>query len=479
MASSRNQSRRATGAKIPGFLIGLSIGAGTPLPGILDPVHSTIAHGDRTITLQTILVAAPEMFFMTTETNNITFDSFGFAAPILQALKNTGFNSPTPIQAGALPAGLAGRDVLGIAQTGTGKTAAFALPILQQMAANKLHPRRFATRALILSPTRELAVQIEQEFRKFGTGLALNTVLIVGGVGRSGQVNRMSRGADIVVGTPGRICDLMSTRNLLIDQCQFFVLDEADRMLDLGFMPDIRKVVAALPSRRQSALFSATMPKEILALAEGLLRDPVRVSIQPVASTPVLVEQSVHFVDAGGKKFLLATLLKDPSVTRAIVFARTKRGADRVALQLNAEKISATAMHGNLGQNARQRALESFRAGTVRVLVATDLAARGIDVAGVSHVINYELPNEPESYVHRIGRTARNGAKGLAVAFCDSSELPYLNAIEKLTGVKMTVASGTRPAHAAATKKPQPHPDMIVRKPKRPQYGEKRFSRAA
>jgi ATP-dependent RNA helicase RhlE len=404
---------------------------------------------------------------------DLTFSSFGFAAPILQALKNSGFDIPTPIQAGALPAGLAGKDVLGIAQTGTGKTAAFALPILQQMAANPLRPRRFATRALILSPTRELAVQIEQEFKKFGTGLALNTVLIVGGVGRSGQVNRMSRGADIVVGTPGRICDLMSTRNLLIDQCQFFVLDEADRMLDLGFMPDIRKVVAALPARRQSAMFSATMPKEISHLAEGLLREPVRVTIASIASTPKLVEQTVHFVEASGKRHLLASLLRDPSLTRAIVFTRTKRGADRVALQLTQEKISATAMHGNLGQNARQKALESFKAGTVRVLVATDLAARGIDVMGVSHVINYELPNEPESYVHRIGRTARNGATGIAVAFCDATELPYLNDIEKLTGIKMTVASGIRPAHAQSPRKPQPHPDMIVRKPKRPQYGAK------
>jgi len=404
----------------------------------------------------------------------LTFETFGFATPILQALKNTGFTKPTPIQAGALPAGLAGRDVLGIAQTGTGKTAAFALPILQQMAANPLRPRRFATRALILSPTRELAVQIEQEFRKFGTGLALNTVLVVGGVGRSGQVNRMSRGADIVVGTPGRICDLMSTRNLLIDQCQFFVLDEADRMLDLGFMPDIRKVVAALPARRQSALFSATMPKEIAHLAEGLLREPARVTIEAVASTPILVEQHVHFVDGSAKKQLLNALLRDPTLTRALVFTRTKRGADRVSMALNAEKISATAMHGNLGQNARQRALEDFRAGHVRVLVATDLAARGIDVIGVSHVINYELPNEPESYVHRIGRTARNGAKGIAVALCDATELTYLNSIEKLTGVKMNVASGTRPAHAQPAKKPQRHPDMVVRKPKRPQYPQRR-----
>ena len=408
-----------------------------------------------------------------TETNTATtFASFGFASTILHALTAAGFINPTPIQEGALPAGLAGRDVLGIAQTGTGKTAAFALPILQQMAANKLHNRRFATRALILAPTRELAVQIEQEFKKFGAGLGLNTVLIVGGMGRMGQVNRMSRGADIVVGTPGRICDLMNTRNLLIDQCQFFVLDEADRMLDLGFMPDIRKVVAALPSRRQSAMFSATMPAEISGLAEGLLRDPVRVAIASISSTPSKIAQHVHFVDAGGKRSLLNSLMKDPSFTRAIVFTRTKRGADKVALQLSQEKVSAAPMHGNLGQNARQRALEAFKSGEVRVLVATDLAARGIDVTGVSHVVNYELPNEPESYVHRIGRTARNGAEGIAVAFCDATELPYLNQIEKLTGIKMHVASGTRPAHAQSGNKPARHPDMVVRKvkPRRPQY---------
>jgi ATP-dependent RNA helicase RhlE len=411
----------------------------------------------------------------------ITFASFGFAGSILGALKAAGFEKPTPIQEGALPAGLAGKDVLGIAQTGTGKTAAFALPILQAMAANKLHSRRFATRALILAPTRELAVQIEQEFKKFGAGLGLNTVLVVGGVGRMGQVNRMSRGADIVVGTPGRICDLMSTRNLLIDQCQFFVLDEADRMLDLGFMPDIRKVVAALPTRRQSALFSATMPAEISGLAEGLLRDPVRVAIQAISSTPSRIEQTVHFVDAGAKRALLSSLLHDPSFTRAIVFTRTKRGADRVALQLTGAKITAAPMHGNLGQNARQRALDAFKSGEVRVLVATDLAARGIDVTGVSHVVNYELPNEPESYVHRIGRTARNGADGVAVAFCDATELPYLVSIEKLTGIKMDVASGTRPAHAAPAKKPQRHPDMVVRKvkPRRPQYSEQKKTRAA
>jgi len=459
---------------MPALAADVLIWGGDALSGRFLPVHSHYRAWYPDNTLQTQAVAAPEMFYFMTETS---FASFQLAAPIMQALKNAGFDKPTPIQAGALPAGLAGRDVLGTAQTGTGKTAAFALPILQAMAAAPLRPRRFAARALILSPTRELAVQIEQEFKKFGTGLGLHTVLIVGGVGRTGQVNRMSRGADIVVGTPGRVCDLLSTRELNIEQCQFFVLDEADRMLDLGFMPDIRKVVAALPTRRQSALFSATMQKEILHLAEGLLRDPVKVAIQGVSSTPVLMEQSVHFVEASGKRHLLATLLKDPSVSRAIVFTRTKRGADRVALQLSQEKISATAMHGNLAQNARQRALEAFKTGAVRVLVATDLAARGIDVAGVSHVFNYELPNEPESYVHRTGRTARNGNAGIAVAFCDATELTYLNQIEKLTGVKLAVASGTRPAHAAPVKKPQPHPNLVVRKPKRAQYGEQNNQR--
>ncbi|HTQ70687.1 MAG TPA: DEAD/DEAH box helicase [Acidocella sp.] len=383
---------------------------------------------------------------------------------------------PTPIQAGALPPGLEGRDVLGIAQTGTGKTAAFALPMLQAMAKEKLHSRRFATRALVLAPTRELAVQIEQEIKKFGAGLGLRTVLVVGGVGRSGQVQRLLRGADIVVGCPGRVVDLMNTRELVIDQCEFFVLDEADRMLDLGFMPDIRKVVSALPSRRQSALFSATMPPEIAKLANGLLREPVRVEIAAVSSTPAKIEQSVHFAEGPEKRSLLLELLKKPDYSKTIVFTRTKRGADRVAMLLNGAKISAAAMHGNLSQNQRQRALDAFKSGEVRALVATDLAARGIDVNGVTHVINFELPNEPESYVHRIGRTARNGADGMAVAFCDATELPYLNQIEKLTGIKMQVAGGERPRQAMPVKKPARHPDMQVRKvkPRRPQYQEKR-----
>jgi ATP-dependent RNA helicase RhlE len=423
-----------------------------------------------------------------------TFDSFGFAEPINAALKRAGFVNPTPIQAQSIPHGLAGRDVLGIAQTGTGKTAAFALPMLQAMATQKLHNRRFATRALILAPTRELAVQIEHEVKKFGAGLGLNVVLIVGGVGRGGQVRNMARGADIVVGCPGRVCDLMNTKELVLDQCQFFVLDEADRMLDLGFMPDIRKVVHHLPARRQSALFSATMPTEISKLAEGLLHNPQRVTIAAVASTPARIAQSVYFAEGAEKRSLLVELLRKPEFTRSIVFTRTKRGADRVAIHLRSSSISAAALHGDLSQGQRQRALDSFKSGEAQVLVATDIAARGIDVSGVSHVVNFELPNEAESYVHRIGRTARNGAEGIAIAFCDATELPYLSQIEKLTGIKMAVAGGTRPAQAQPVKKAQRHPDMQVRrikpapkaagasgapgradaKPRRPQYSDKR-----
>ncbi len=418
------------------------------------------------------MLLAAEMFVV----SDLTFENFGFASTIVGALKAAGFVKPTPIQADAIPYGLQGKDVLGIAQTCTGKTAAFSLPILQAFATEKLHSRRFSTRALVLAPTRELAVQIEQEIKKFAAGLGLRTVLVVGGVSRYSQVQRMMRGADIVVGCPGRVVDLMNTRELIIDQCQFFVLDEADRMLDLGFMPDIRKVVAALPGRRQSALFSATMPAEIAKLANGLLRDPVRVEIAAVSSAPSKIEQSVHFAEGPEKRNLLISLLKQPEFSRTIVFTRTKRGADRVALMLNNSKISAAALHGNLSQNQRQRALDAFKAGEVRALVATDIAARGIDVNAVSHVINFELPNEPESYVHRIGRTARNGADGVAVAFCDATELPYLTQIEKLTGVKMAVAGGERPRQAMPVKKPVRHPEMLVRKvkPRRPQYQEKR-----
>jgi ATP-dependent RNA helicase RhlE len=325
------------------------------------------------------------------------FDGFGLAEPILRALGAQSFHTPTPIQDGAIPHLLARRDLLGIAQTGSGKTAAFALPILHHLSASRVRPRPFATRALILAPTRELAVQLEENIRRFGAGLGLKSALILGGVGRTPQVRRMERGVDIVVGTPGRVCDLMASRELLLDTVTHFVLDEADRMLDLGFIRDIRRVLAALPKGRQSLLFSATMPQDVERLAETLLRDPVRVRVAGEEPTPDRIEQQVHFVEAGAKRALLSDLLRDPDYRRVIVFTRTKRGADRVTDHLEAEGFPAEAMHGNKSQNARQRSLERFRTGRARVLVATDLAARGIDVNGVSHVVNYELPNEPES----------------------------------------------------------------------------------
>ncbi|ABI63334.1 DEAD/DEAH box helicase [Granulibacter bethesdensis] len=387
---------------------------------------------------------------------DVTFDSFGLAEPILQALQAASFHKPTPIQAGAIPPLLEGRDLLGIAQTGTGKTAAFSLPLLQHLMQKRERPRAFSTRALILAPTRELAVQIDDNLRMLGGELPIRRVLILGGVGRKPQVQRMQRGADIVIGTPGRICDLMSTNELLLDQVSHFVLDEADRMLDLGFMRDIRKVLASLPEKRQSLLFSATMPGEIGRLAEGLLRNPARVRIAVEEPTPDRIAQHVHFIESTGKRVLLTRLLADRALEKVIVFTRTKHGANRVAEHLEESGIPADAIHGNKSQNARQRALERFRSGEARVLVATDIAARGIDVAGVSHVVNFELPNEPESYVHRIGRTARAGQRGIAISFCDGSERPFLKAIEKLTRVKMSVAGGVESDLPAEEPRKQP-----------------------
>ncbi len=395
--------------------------------------------------------AAPEMFPLTIE----NFDGFGLAEPLARALRTAGFSTPTPIQAGAIPPAMAGRDLLGIAQTGTGKTLAFALPTLQHLLGERRRAAAFATRALILSPTRELAVQIDETFRRLAAGTPLSTALILGGVGRGGQVRRMARGVDLVIGTPGRVCDLMSTGELRLGGVSHFVLDEADRMLDLGFIRDIRRVIAALPAARQSMLFSATMPIEVGGLAESLLREPVRVEVAAAAPTPLAITQQVHHVRAGGKRALLADMLRDVEMRRVIVFTRTKRAADRLAEELEAEGFAAECMHGNMSQNARQRALEGFRGGRARVLVATDLAARGLDVAGVTHVVNYDLPNEPESYVHRIGRTARAGASGVAIAFCDASERGFLRAIERLTGVRLAIVGGADWLAASAEEKPR------------------------
>ena len=334
-------------------------------------------------------------------------------------------------QARAIPPLLRGQDVLGLAQTGTGKTAAFALPILQTLSqAPAVGPR--AIRALVLTPTRELALQIDESFRVYGQHLSLRHKAIFGGVGQQPQVDALQRGLDILVATPGRLLDLMAQGHVRLDRLSVFVLDEADRMLDMGFIHDVKRIVAALPARRQTLLFSATMPAEIAELADSLLADPVRVEATPVSTPVERIDQRLFYVDGSHKRALLAELLKMPSIVRALVFTRTKHGANRVAESLQKIGVGCEAIHGNKSQNARQRALENFRAGRTRVLVATDIAARGIDIDGITHVINFDLPNVPESYVHRIGRTARAGASGCAFSFCAPDERPYLKDIERL-----------------------------------------------
>jgi ATP-dependent RNA helicase RhlE len=377
---------------------------------------------------------------------SITFAKLGLAEPFLRALDRERFHQPTPIQASAIPPLLAGRDLLGVAQTGTGKTAAFALPMLQHLAGRPAAAHRYGTRALIVAPTRELALQIEESLHRLGGEHKRRIVAILGGLSRSAQVQRMRGGTDIVVGTPGRICDLMSTGELKLNQVSHFVLDEADRMLDLGFIRDIRRIVAALPIDRQSSLFSATMPQEVGRLAETLLRNPVRVDIARDEPVVLPIQQHVHYVDPAGKRALLGRLLTDPALSRVIVFTRTKRAADRVAENLDTGGIRVSALHGNKSQPARQKALEQFRSGRARVLVATDIAARGIDVTGISHVINFDLPAQPEDYVHRIGRTARAGASGVAISFCDAAEHGTLRAIERMTGTVINIAGGSPPS---------------------------------
>jgi ATP-dependent RNA helicase RhlE len=374
-----------------------------------------------------------------------TFAALGLAEPLLRALERERFVKPTPIQASAIPHLLAGRDLLGIAQTGTGKTAAFALPMLQHLISPPCRPAHFATRALILAPTRELALQIEASLRCLANQQRIQIVAILGGVSRFMQVQRMRGGADIVVGTPGRVCDLMATGELKLNQVSQFVLDEADRMLDLGFIRDIRRIVAALPGRRQSALFSATMPPEVGTLAETLLHNPLRVDVARSAPAALPIEQCVHFVEPAGKRALLGRLLADPVMSRVIVFTRTKRGANQVADALDTGGVRVAALHGNKSQPARLKALEQFRTGRARVLVATDIAARGIDVTGVSHVINFDLPAQPEDYVHRIGRTARAGASGVAISFCDPAQHGALRTIERMTGARLQIAGGSPP----------------------------------
>ncbi len=372
----------------------------------------------------------------------MTFDALGLVKPLLDALSKEGYSTPTPIQAQAIPQILAGKDVLGCAQTGTGKTAAFALPMLQLLAANAPQVSQKRTiRALILTPTRELAGQIRESFDAYGRFLNLNNLVIFGGVGQQPQTDALRRGTDILVATPGRLLDLMQQGFISLSSVELFVLDEADRMLDMGFVHDVRKVIAKLPQNRQSLFFSATMAPEILSLASAILRNPVQVAVTPVSSTAETVKQENYFVEQNDKRRLLINILDDPKHASVLVFTRTKHGANRLVKDLEKANIYADAIHGNKSQQARQRALGQFKAGTLRVLVATDIAARGIDVDGLSLVVNYELPNIPETYVHRIGRTGRAGASGEAISFCAPDERDYLRDIQKLIAQQIPTVS--------------------------------------
>ena len=362
------------------------------------------------------------------------FSDLGLSAPLLQALASIGHTVPTPIQAGAIPSLLSGHDLVGIAQTGTGKTAAFGLPMLQRLTASATPRRPSRPRALILAPTRELATQIADSLTKLSANLqGVRIAVVFGGVGYRPQVDGLRRGVDILVACPGRLLDLVEQKACDLSGVEILVLDEADRMFDMGFIHPIRRIVALIPKQRQTLLFSATMPPEIANLTKAYLTDPKRVEVAPQATTVDRVEQQVIHVDHARKSTLLAHLLSDPKMDRAIVFTRTKHGANRVSERLEKQGIAASAIHGNKSQAAREKALAAFRAGDLRVLVATDLAARGIDVTAISHVVNYDLPNEPESYVHRIGRTARAGAAGVAIAFCAPDERSMLKSIERMT----------------------------------------------
>jgi ATP-dependent RNA helicase RhlE len=361
----------------------------------------------------------------------VTFSELGLSQNILKALEVEGYATPTPIQAATIPHLMQGRDVLGIAQTGTGKTAAFALPILHRLSESRTRYVPKNPRALILTPTRELAVQISQGFGTYGQFLRFKRALVFGGVGQMPQVKSLANGTDVLIATPGRLLDLINQGHAKLDFVEMLVLDEADRMLDMGFIHDVRRICEKLPKTRQTLLFSATMPRSVEDLAASLLTRPERIEITPAATTVERIEQKVLFVTKENKRPLLAHVMKHHQIKRAIVFTRTKHGADRVALQLGKAGITADAIHGNKTQGARQRALDAFKKGEVRALVATDIAARGIDIDGISHVINFELPNEPESYVHRIGRTARAGAEGIALSFCDAEEVGYLKTIER------------------------------------------------
>ncbi|UGV27995.1 DEAD/DEAH box helicase [Rhodopseudomonas boonkerdii] len=366
-----------------------------------------------------------------------TFQEFGLADPITRALKEENYVTPTPIQAQTIPIAITGRDVIGIAQTGTGKTASFALPILHRLLEHRAKPQPKTCRVLVLSPTRELSGQILDSFNAYGRHMNLTSALAIGGVPMGRQVRAVMPGVDVLVATPGRLLDLVQGNALKLNMVEFLVLDEADRMLDMGFINDIRKVVAKLPIKRQTLFFSATMPKDIADLAEHMLKDPARVAVTPVSSTAERISQRILLVDHSAKASTLAGILKAEPINRALVFTRTKHGADKVVKILEKSGIPAAAIHGNKSQNHRERTLAAFRTGEIRTLIATDIAARGIDVDGITHVVNFDLPNVPETYVHRIGRTARAGREGVAISLCAGEEMAYLRDIEKLIRIAL------------------------------------------
>jgi ATP-dependent RNA helicase RhlE len=370
------------------------------------------------------------------------FEDLNIIDPILKALSEEGYTKPTPIQSEAIPIILQGKDLLGCAQTGTGKTAAFAIPILQLLKGRESNPKKRKVRSLIVTPTRELAIQIEESFKAYGRHTGLVSTVIFGGVNQGPQVTALRNGVDIVIATPGRLLDIMDQGFLSLHNVEIFVLDEADRMLDMGFKHDVKRLLAAIPLKRQSLFFSATMPPEIIKLASTILQNPSKVTVTPVSSTVDIIQQFVYFVDKENKNALLIDVLKDKNIKTALVFTRTKHGADKVVKNLIKHEIKAEAIHGNKSQNARQRALSNFKDQTTRILVATDIAARGIDVDELEYVINFEMSNVAETYVHRIGRTGRAGAKGTAYSFCDAEEKPYFNDIEKLIAKKIPVING-------------------------------------
>ncbi len=395
------------------------------------------------------------------------FKELGLHPVILNNLNKKNYLTPTPIQGQSIPVLLKGRDLLGIAQTGTGKTAAFVLPMLTQFAAKRVKIRPARMRALILAPTRELASQIEQSVKDYGKGLANSTLTIFGGVNKKPQIQKMVKGVDVLVATPGRLLDLMAEGHIIYDQLEVLVLDEADRMLDMGFINDIKKIIAKIPKKKQTLFFSATMPKDIASLATSMLVNPVRVEVTPESSTVERIQQKINMVEKRNKPLLLVSILKSKKIKSALVFTRTKYGADRVVKSLEKAYITAAAIHGNKSQGARENALGSFRKGKIKVLVATDIAARGIDIPKVDHVINYDIPADPKSYVHRIGRTGRAGRDGIAISFCDKTELDALKSVEKCIKTQIEVDT-THPFHGVPPREVQNGPNRPTKQNNRP-----------